>query len=86
MRLKLKRWGQSVASIACSSNRVDVLCVSLFMRIAAIRGMTDEGERQWCLWKFADGEGKTYAGVSEPDELDASLESPADGNAVARAR
>ncbi len=43
--------------------------------MATVRGMTDGGERQWCLWKFADEEGKTYAGVSGPHELDPSLES-----------
>jgi hypothetical protein len=48
---------------------------------ATVRGITDEGERQWCLWKFADDEGKTYAGVSGPYELDASLESLAEGDA-----
>lgn len=42
---------------------------------AMIRGATEEGERQWCLWRFADDEGKAYAGVCGPYELDPSLES-----------
>lgn len=42
---------------------------------ATVRGSTEEGERQWCLWRFADDAGKAYAGVSGPYELDPSLES-----------
>lgn len=41
---------------------------------ATVRGTTEEGEKQWCLWRFADGDGKTYAGVSGPYESDPSIE------------
>jgi hypothetical protein len=33
---------------------------------ATVRGTTDEGERQWCLWKFADADGAAFAAVSGP--------------------
>ena len=37
---------------------------------ATLRGTTDEGERQWCLWKFADADGATFAAVSGPYDID----------------
>jgi hypothetical protein len=46
---------------------------------ATVRGTTAEGPRQWCLWKFSDEEGKTYAGVSGPYDLDPSLDTLTDG-------
>lgn len=42
---------------------------------ATVKGSTEGGERQWCLWRFAEDGGKAYAGVSGPYELDPSLES-----------
>jgi hypothetical protein len=48
---------------------------SLLELQATVRGSTEEGERQWCLWRFADDSGKAYAGVSGPYELDPALES-----------
>jgi hypothetical protein len=36
---------------------------------ATLRGMNDEGERQWCLWKFEGDDGVMYAGVSGPYAL-----------------
>jgi hypothetical protein len=46
---------------------------------ACRRGTTAEGPRQWCLWKFSDEEGTTFAGVSGPYPLDPSLHSLSDG-------
>lgn len=45
---------------------------------ATLRGSTEEGERQWCLWRFAADGGKSYAGVSGPYELNPSLDSMTD--------
>ena len=42
---------------------------------ATLRGSTEEGERQWCLWRFTNDDGKAYAGVCGPYELDPSPES-----------
>jgi hypothetical protein len=36
---------------------------------ATLRGTIDEGERQWCLWRFEGDERAIYAGVSGPYEL-----------------
>jgi hypothetical protein len=36
---------------------------------ATLRGTNDDGERQWCLWRFEGDEGAAYAGVSGPYEL-----------------
>lgn len=46
---------------------------------ATVRGTTAEGPRQWCLWKFCDEEGATFAGVSGPYHLDPSLDTLTDG-------
>lgn len=40
---------------------------------ATVRGTTDEGERQWCLWRFADADGTTFAAVSGPYDIDAPI-------------
>lgn len=47
---------------------------------ATLTGSTEQGERQWCLWRFADDGGKSYAGVSGPYELDPSLDSMTDAD------
>jgi hypothetical protein len=47
---------------------------SLIALNATVQGVTEEGNRQWCLWKFADAAGKTFAGVSGPYELEPSLD------------
>jgi hypothetical protein len=40
-----------------------------FLELAAtLRGMTAEGERRWCLWKFRDADGVAFAGISGPYE------------------
>jgi hypothetical protein len=36
---------------------------------ATLRGTNDEGERQWCLWRFEGDGGAVYAGVSGPYDL-----------------
>jgi hypothetical protein len=36
---------------------------------ATLRGTNDEGEWQWCLWKFEGDDGVLYAGVSGPYAL-----------------
>ena len=48
---------------------------------ATLRGTNDEGERQWCLWKFEGDGGAMYAGVSGPYEL-APPVGPLEGNDV----
>lgn len=40
----------------------------------------EEGEKQWCLWRFADDGGKSYAGVSGPYELEPALDSITDAD------
>jgi hypothetical protein len=47
---------------------------------ATVRGSMEKGEKQWCLWRFADDGGKSYAGVSGPYELDPSLDSITDAD------
>jgi hypothetical protein len=37
---------------------------------ATLRGATTDGERQWCLWRFAGSDGQELAGVSGPYELE----------------
>jgi hypothetical protein len=37
---------------------------------ARLLGRTPEGERQWCLWRFNDADGKAFASVSGPYEIE----------------
>jgi hypothetical protein len=37
---------------------------------ARLVGQTPEGERQWCLWRFNDADGKAFASVSGPYEIE----------------
>lgn len=54
---------------------------------ATVRGTTADGPRQWCLWKFSDEAGKTFAGVSGPYPLDPSLDTlTAGGDTFSRFR
>lgn len=48
---------------------------------ATVRGTNDDGERQWCLWKFTDDKGIEYAGVSGPYPLPAPV-GPLEGGDV----
>jgi hypothetical protein len=47
---------------------------------ATVRATTENGERQWCLWRFSEDGSKAYAGVSGPYELDPRLESMTDAD------
>ena len=48
---------------------------------ATVRGANDDGERQWCLWKFTGDKGVEYAGVSGPYPLPAPV-GPLEGSDV----
>jgi hypothetical protein len=48
---------------------------------AILRGRTPEGDRQWCLWRFNDADGKALAGVSGPYEIEPPL-GPLEGGDV----
>jgi hypothetical protein len=48
---------------------------------ARLRGRTREGERQWCLWRFNDSQGKAFASVSGPYEVEPPI-GPLEGSDV----